>query len=134
MKIEIGDDKTVGQISDEFNKHWPNLKIEFFRHTYSADKASPKKEQIAHYLFLKSIRNLHNESSILIKANDLISEVEKRFEDNYGLHIKIFHKMGNDWIESTTTANRTVAEQNENGDEFAIPVPTELPPYEPDVQ
>lgn len=134
MKIEISDDKTAGQISDEFNKQWPNLKIEFFRHTHQSGQASPKKEQIAHYLFLKSIRNLHNESTVLIKATDRIKDIEKRFEDNYGLHIKIFHKTGDNWIEATKTADWTIDQMNKHSSEFDQPVKEEITPFEEEVQ
>jgi len=134
MKIEIDDNKTVGQISHAFQKQWPNLKIDFFQHTHATDEASPKKELLDENLYLGSVRNLHNPGTILIKATDPIKDVEKRFEDNYGLHVKIFHKMGDNWIESTTTANRTIAEQNSISDEFNEPVDTEIEPYEPDVQ
>jgi hypothetical protein len=44
-----------------------------------------------------------------------VADLEFRLEKEYGLHIQVFRKSGNIWLETTATDNWTLDRQNQEG-------------------
>ena len=42
-------------------------------------------------------------------------ELEERFEKDFGLHVQVFRKSGNIWLETSVSDDLTLAQQNEKG-------------------
>lgn len=46
-----------------------------------------------------------------------VSELESVFTETFGLSVQVFRKLGNVWLQTTTTDNWTLAEQNQKASE-----------------
>ena len=119
MKIHIDDSKTLEDVKNEFSGVFPYLKIEFFEKAHSDGAGSPKSELIDENLSIGNIRTQHNEGEVEINAEMAVGEVERRFEENYGIHVQVFRKSGDIWLETSATDDWSLADQNETGKEMS---------------
>lgn len=129
MKLLIQDRETTGEVKKNFAANFPFLRIDFFRPIagdvpYSALRIQDDNVTIG------SIRNIHHEGSIIIHADDITGEVEKKFEKEFGLHVQIFRRSGKQWILTTKTDGLSLRKQNEIGEEMSTLV---APPEPEDV-
>ena len=115
MEIHIIDDKRLGEIKSEFSKYFPFLKLEFFKHAHNNGLGSPKEDMIVEDLVLGDIRTIHNEGDIVIRDDMEVGLLEQKFESKYGIHVQIFRKSGDIWLETSATDNWTLKEQNLTG-------------------
>lgn len=113
MEIHINKTKTINSIQEEFHNHFPYLKIEFYNHAHSQGEGSSKKSTLNSNLTIGAV--LKHELSEIIKIDELmkVAELEGVFAKNFGLSIQVFRKSGNLWLQTTTTDNWTLAEQNQ---------------------
>ena len=111
MIIEIKDSKSLGEISNEFNKVFPGLKIEFFSRSHRPSKAALVSEILAQDLSVKDARKNHIAGACIIEGTDSVMDIENRFEEHFGLNIGIFRKTGENWIEITKTSNLSLKDQ-----------------------
>jgi hypothetical protein len=52
---------------------------------------------------------------INIDPTDTVAEVEKRFQNKYGLPVQIFRRADDVWVETVQTDNLTLLKQNSMG-------------------
>lgn len=121
MKLAINDSKKIKEIKDEFNNLFEFLKVEFFVKKHEVGEASAKKDMIEESKTIGEIRNIHGEGELIITPASLVSEVERQFEDNFGLHVQVFRKQNNVWLETTNTDGWTLAKQNETAKFMSSP-------------
>jgi hypothetical protein len=119
MEIHIDDRKNLESIKSEFSARYPFLKIEFFNKAHESGLGSPKTDMITHDLSLGEVRTKHNEGDILIKGDMKVGDLELQFETLYGIHVQIFRKSGDLWLETSATDQWTLNEQNETGQEMS---------------
>ncbi|HTA81877.1 MAG TPA: hypothetical protein VK783_03020, partial [Bacteroidia bacterium] len=50
-----------------------------------------------------------------------VVDLEQGIRDTFGLSIQVFRKSGNAWLETTTTVDWTLDEQNRIGEEMSKP-------------
>lgn len=113
MEIHINKTKTINSIQEEFQKHFPYLKIEFYNHAHSQGEGSLKKNTLNSNLTIEAVQK--HELSDTIKINGLtkVGDLESTFAKNFGLSVQVFRKSGKLWLQTTTTDNWTLAEQNQ---------------------
>lgn len=119
-KIKINDTKKLSGVQKEFNEAFPYLKVEFFKHKHGAHDGSPKRDILDMDLTLKQCRRKHNEGFIVLDGEMTVTELEKLFQDIYGLSAQVFRKSGRSWIETTVTDDWTLNRQNEEGRELSL--------------
>ena len=119
MEIHIDDSKSLENIKTEFSDMFPFLKIEFFRHAHDTGSGSPKSDMITEDVALGSIRSKHNEGDIVITGSMEVGKVEQEFENKYGIHIQVFRKSGDLWLETSATDKWSLEEQNTTGKEMS---------------
>mgnify|MGYP005660149705 CR=1 FL=1 len=122
MKLTINDNKTIEQIQDEFNQAFQYLKIEFFKKAHEVGEASAKKDLLDSEQTLGEIRTVHNDGELTITADMLVSDVETAFEDNFGVHVQVFRKQNDVWLETTNTDGWTLSKQMETAEFMGKPV------------
>jgi hypothetical protein len=116
MKIHVLKDKTIAQIQDEFAQEFPYLKLVFFTKPHKAYKGSPAKFLIADRdVTLSSMEKQPRSGDLYIEANMPTWQLERLFEEEFGLHVQVFRKSGNTWLETSVTDDLTLEEQNEKG-------------------
>ena len=52
---------------------------------------------------------------IVIQPSDVVSVVEQRFQEEFGLPVQVCRKSGDIWIETTQTDHLTMEQQNRMG-------------------
>jgi hypothetical protein len=116
MVIHINDKRKVFAVQEEFSKVFPYLKLEFLAKPSSRGGAHPKKFVTHAAKTIGECRTVHNEGDLHIDGNLMVTELENRFHDVFGLGVQIFRRAGNIWLEATVTGNWTLDEQNRQGE------------------
>lgn len=123
MKFIIDDSTKISEIQSEFSKHFPYLKLEFFQFNPSEEDAFLKSNLVTnHNTTLDKIRHLHIPGYISLNGNQLVSTFEKYLKENFGINAQVFRKSGSNWLQTTSTDNWTLSEQNNKGLEMNIEV------------
>ena len=112
----ITDHKTLKEIKTEFSQKFPYLKLEFYKGKHEAGQPSPAILQLDENLTIGSIRKVHTEGDLRISANLKVNTLEERFWKQYALNVQVFRRSGNLWLQTTTTDNWTLTEQNGKGE------------------
>ncbi len=128
MEIELLNSKTIGEVQAEFMAKWPYVKPVFFTRSHRAFRGSNAKFIINdRTLTLGQIRKAGqaDEGWLYLDDETIVLDLEKMFEEDFGLHVQIFRKSGDRWLETSVTDNLSLAEQNQRGEEsanFTLPV------------
>lgn len=121
MKINIEGGETIAEVKEHFQKVYPMLKLEFFKHEHKADEGSPLSDKISDEHKLDEVRTSHTEGSLEFDPQTIISDLESKFHDQLGLNVQVFRKSGELWLEIISTDNRSLREENEWAEEMARP-------------
>lgn len=111
----ISDDKTLKDIQREFNDKFPYLKIEFYKTHHEPGEGSPTQERLDSEMTIGEARQSHEEGDLRVQSNMKVSTLEQNFSEKYGLHVQVFRKSGNLWMQTTSTDEWTLNEQNRKG-------------------
>ncbi|MBP6812944.1 MAG: hypothetical protein KA138_15555 [Saprospiraceae bacterium] len=113
MQLNIASDKTMGQVQDEFTSFFPNLKLVFFTKAHDAYKGSPAKFLISgHDTLLSTMSARVPASAVLLMELEMpVWQFERLFENEYGLHVQVFRRSGNTWLETSVSDDLTLEEQ-----------------------
>ena len=116
MKIHVSQEKSIAQIQEEFSKVYPYLKLVFFSKPHKAYKGSHAKFLITDTTqTLGSIEKKPKTGDLYIEVDMPTWQVERLFEEEFGLHVQVFRKSGNTWLETSVTDDLTLEEQNVKG-------------------
>ncbi|MEX1002837.1 MAG: hypothetical protein WDZ35_12035 [Crocinitomicaceae bacterium] len=116
--IKISDDKKLKDIKEMFNKKFPHLKIEFFSEDHDEGEATSFKSMYDDELYLKDIRKNNNEGELSINGNNKTSTFESNFKEHFGVNVQVWRKSGNMWLQTTSTDEWTLSEQERKGFEY----------------
>ncbi|MDX1940500.1 MAG: hypothetical protein SFU99_08110 [Saprospiraceae bacterium] len=111
----ISDSKKIKDIQQEFTQKFPYLKIQFYGQPHEAGEGSSVRQQISEEKTIGSVRQIHNEGNFVIKDQMAVGEFEKAFYEKFGLSVQVFRKSGDLWMQTTSTDEWTLAEQNRKG-------------------
>jgi hypothetical protein len=116
MKIEVNADKSITQLQQEFSTRFPYLKLVFFSKKHDAYKGTPAKSMITDRdQKLGDIEKKPTSGVLFIEANMPTWQVERLFEQEFGLHVQVFRKSGNTWLETSVSDDLTLEDQNAKG-------------------
>ncbi|MGZ4034862.1 MAG: hypothetical protein ACXVNN_01130 [Bacteroidia bacterium] len=119
MKIVINDRRKIFTIQEEFNTMFPYLKLEFFSKPDKPGATSAKKFMKHPGKTLGEYRTIRNKSGITITPLMTVEDLERRFDDIYGVGVKLFRKSGKAWLETSVTDEWTLEEQNRQGESLS---------------
>jgi hypothetical protein len=119
MQLVISNDKAIQKVQQDFNEHFPFLKLEFYK--LQADgPASGVKKHLPPSTPLRAA-GLNQEGGLMEIHKDMkVNELEKQFLNNFGLNVQVCRKSGTLWLETTMTDNWTLQKQNEHGQEVSM--------------
>lgn len=109
----IKDNKKINEIQAEFNAKFPNLKIEFYKVQHHTGEGTSEKSKLDNNLTIGEIRTIHTSGDLSINGHQKVSTLENNFLTDYGLNIQVFRKSGSLWLQTTSTDNWTLSDQNE---------------------
>ena len=72
-------------------------------------------------LSLGECRAIRREGIITISPEMTVDELERGFDELYGLSVQVFRKSGKVWLETSVTDAWTLAKQNAQGEELSRP-------------
>lgn len=111
----ITDDKNLNAVKRAFSQKFENLKLEFYKKEHEAGEGSPEREKIEGNRTIGEIRTIHNTGDLSINGHLKVSTLEQNFLEDYGLNVQVFRKSGGLWLQTTSTDNWTLSEQNTRG-------------------
>lgn len=118
--INITDEATIEEVQTAFHEHFPYLKLEFYKQEHEEGKGSSNKDKIDVSTTIGDARSESSVGNVSIHGNQKVSTLERVFRDVYGLNVQVFRKSGGLWLQTTTTDDWTLSEQNDTAKEFAL--------------
>ena len=116
MKIRLSQEFTIAEVQHAFQEVFPYLKLVFFSKPHKAFKGSAAKYLIQdRNQKLGSLEKEPKEGVLYLEAEMPTWQVERLFEEEFGLHVQVFRKSGNTWLETSVTDDLTLEEQNVKG-------------------
>ena len=116
--LQISDKIKLKELKAAFNEKFPHLKIEFFSEEHEKGEASTYKSMYDDDLYLKDIRTVHNEGELSINGHIKTSTFEQTFKEKYGINVQVWRRSGNMWLQTTTTDDWTLSEQEKKGVQY----------------
>jgi hypothetical protein len=116
MKIQVDKSRTIADLQQEFNACYPYLKLVFFTKSHKAYKNSPAKFLIHdNNTKLEALEGNPHDGVLYLEEDMPTWQVERLFEETFGLHVQVFRKCGNTWLETTISDDMNLEEQNVKG-------------------
>jgi hypothetical protein len=128
MELQINSKQTISDVQQSFRMRFPYLKIAFFRAAHQPGEGTPAQQMYDEQLRISDIASGVINDSLVITGDMKVYEAESLFMERYGLSAQVFRRSGDNWIQTTTTDNRTLNEQNEKGRELSEPFNDEQEP------
>lgn len=107
----IREEKKLEEIQAEFREKFPYLKIEFYKSNGSMQERVP----LDPGLTIGEIRTIHKEGEVGLHGNMKVRTLESLFYETYGLKVQVFRLSGNIWLQTTSTDEWTLHQQNRKG-------------------
>lgn len=119
--MKITNNKTITEIQTEFNKIFPNLKIEFYKKPHEQGEGSPIKETLDSEQTIGDVRTNAHTGNLSISGEMKVATLEQKFEEGYGLHVQVMRRSGDVWIQTTSTDEWTLTSQDDRGKDSLRP-------------
>lgn len=116
----ISTTKTTFDLKKEFNRIFPFLRIEFFKHPCVKGTGFTKDKIISSNELLGRIQLKADNFDFKFDTSITVGEFESLFFKNFGLCVQVFRKSGNVWLETSKTDDWTLEQQNEEGEQLAM--------------
>lgn len=113
----ISNEKTLRQVKLEFQEKFRWLKLEFYSKAHEAGEGSSAQTHLDDSLTIGQVRSLHSEGELNVHGNMKVSTLESELAARYGLHAQVFRRSGEVWLQTTSTDDWTLSEQNDKGGE-----------------
>jgi len=127
MHIEINDNTTFRDIQKAFSDFYPYLQIEFYKKHHKKYEASSEKDMIYPWKTIGEAKQTHVSGLLEMMPLNTISDIEKEFQQRFGLSVQILKKEKKKWEQTTCMDDFTLKELNEMGrnssDEYILSEP-----------
>jgi hypothetical protein len=124
MYIDVNDKTSLRAIQEEFCAFYPYLKIEFYSKRHRKYEGSDELFLIEPDILIGDVKATHVSGVLEILPLSRVSEIEKEFQERFGLSVQIFRKEKKSWEQTTNMDDFTLKELNEFGrnssDEFIV--------------
>lgn len=127
MHIEINDNTTLRYIQETFSDYYPYLQIEFYNKAHKKYETSDEANLIYPGKTIDEVKKTHLSAMLEIQPWYKVADVEREFQQRFGLSVQVFWKEKNNWQQTTGMDDFTLKELNEmarnSSDEFIISEP-----------
>lgn len=120
MKLQINRDTKIKDVQKEFTDVYPFLKVEFYKKPHEEKELTHKKFRLNSDKILSRESESFNQSEIDIHKNKTVAELEKEVYEKLGIAMQVSRRSGNIWLETSSTDDRTLEMQNEQGQAMSI--------------
>ena len=107
----ICDERTLMEVQKEFSEKYPFLRIRFFAFNENPEEHKKLKSTRT----IGEVRTVHNEGELSIHGSVKVKTLEMSLREDFGLNAQVFRLSGNLWLQTTSTDEWTLHEQNRKG-------------------
>ena len=118
---------TVQDLKKQFHGFFPYLKIEFFETPYKVATGSNKASMIDNKESIGAMLKSMDGGNVELDSLTTVISFEQLINDRFGLHVQVFRKSGELYIETTKTDDWTLGQQNAEGKSSCEVHPHEAP-------
>lgn len=111
----ITDHKKLREIQVEFNQNFPHLRIEFYSKHHERGEGSSVIYKLSDQQTIGEARTRHEEGDFIVDPDMTVEDFENLFWQKFGLNVQVFRKSGAMWMQTTSTDQWTLLEQNRKG-------------------
>jgi len=118
MRLHLMRTTTIGDVKDQFNEAFPNLKLEFFKVPHQEEALTRAESMYTdESLQLGDLGKIPEAGvHVDIDAADAVWDVEKKYADLAMLYVQIFRKGHNGiWLLTSATDDWSLEKQNRKG-------------------
>ncbi|MCC6414218.1 MAG: hypothetical protein IT270_21470 [Saprospiraceae bacterium] len=116
MKLAILPEMQLSELQNAFSQQFPYLNLMFFTKPHEAYKASPAKFMITDQdTKLSVLENIDAPEAIYLEPEMPTWQVERLFEELFGLHVQVFRKSGSTWLATSKSDDLSLEQQNAKG-------------------
>ncbi|MCC6372320.1 MAG: hypothetical protein IT236_15055 [Bacteroidia bacterium] len=119
INIIISTGKKISVIKEEFNRQFPYLKLEFFKHKHNVMAGNPHSDLIQSDFTLKEIPKSNGNVAVEVTEDMQVGVLEQLFQEKFGVSAQVFRKSGRSWLETSVTDDWTLKRQNDEGRELS---------------
>jgi len=101
--FHIATDDTIQNVQDKFSDLYPFLRINFFKGQDKSKKIPARSVTFCPDVKLGQIISNNSDGEFEISDIMTVSELEKRFLEQFGPYVQITRKSGNSWMETNMT-------------------------------
>jgi hypothetical protein len=128
MKIAIHKDTPIEEIKKAFSATWPHLKLVFFTKPHEVHHGTGAKFMIDDdtQTVGQIVPTFAADGELLVAAGTTVWQLEQQLEKEFGLHVHVFRRSGETWLQSTVSDDLTLAQQEARGtasDQQSIYIP-----------
>jgi len=124
MYIGINDKTSLREIQEAFSAFYPYLKLEFYSKRHGKYESSDELFLIEPNILIGDIKAAHISGILEMLPLSKVFDVEKEFQDRFGLSVQVLRKEKEFWQQTTGMDDFTLKEANEFGrnssDEFIV--------------
>ena len=115
--MNINKNTTTAEVIDSFVTTFPYLKLVFYKKSHDHFHGSDKDDEIKEDVKLVTLNKELSEGKVEWKGDMSVDNLESLMEDSFGLHVQVFRKSGDIWLQTSKTDHWTLDSQNQNGAE-----------------
>lgn len=114
MKIFKQD--SIEDVRTRFNQQYPFLQLEFYSKPHAHYSGSKKIEQLNHNTTLSLLNKELKEVDIPLDDLMSVDALEKEFETKAHLHVQVFRKSADQWLQTTSTDDWSLRKHSETAE------------------
>jgi hypothetical protein len=115
--MDINKNTTTAEVLESFVTAFPYLKLVFYKKSHDHFHGSKKKDEIKEVVTLISLNADLAKGKVEFEDDMSVDNLETYMEESFGLHVQVFRKSGDIWLQTSKTDHWTLNEQNRNGAE-----------------
>lgn len=115
MELKITKETTLRDLTKQFTRQFPNLKLEFWRQPQKGNERSLLVRRPGDSVSLGILRRLKKEGVFTYDKTTTVADFEERLQNEFGLPVQVFRKDDGLWIETAQTGDWSLGKQNAMG-------------------
>ncbi|MFN3918029.1 MAG: hypothetical protein ACK4K0_09835 [Flavobacteriales bacterium] len=120
--VIINPSDSLRKFQETFEREYPFLKVEFFRGEHEVGELSIDREKVDINSVFSNAAALTELLEVNLSPEITVAEFEQSFRKLPNLGIQVYRKSGRVYLETATTDEWTLEEQNTKGKEMSEPV------------
>ena len=106
----------IKDVQKEFSELYPGLKLEFYKKAHKSFEGSFEKDILDSNHTIAEISNMDSDHTLSISPEMSVAQLENEFEERFGLHVQVFRRSKELWLQTSTTDDWSLEKQNRKGE------------------